>query len=387
MDIDENTLYPLLRRLETQGLLDSEWREEDKRPKRFYRLSSEGPRDPGAAARPVDRPRRVAPPDHHGGTGHDPDRSIPARGQGPPAARPSRTTSSTSSPTASTREFEDEEATRGRPLVEAEEVAILRSFGHPMAVAARYRGDERSVTFGRRLIGPELFPTYTKVLAVNVIITLLIVGHRLVAGGDHLVGRLRHPRAARDPVRDRDRDLRVDRSALDPRPGRLGSADRQLDGPGRRRVDPRRPRRSSCIGKAHTTGRRRHDVRPRDRRAGRRADGLRWQIGLPERIGFMEARTGLARMSTRPAIAVIVCRRCSSPRREPRPAAMDAVPGRARHAFVDLPRSIVIGLVSLALGTWVVLVDPRRPPRHRTSMSLTETSTRSSGSRSRRPSS
>jgi PadR family transcriptional regulator, regulatory protein PadR len=42
MDIDENTLYPLLRRLETQGLLDSEWREEDKRPKRFYRLSAEG---------------------------------------------------------------------------------------------------------------------------------------------------------------------------------------------------------------------------------------------------------------------------------------------------------------------------------------------------------
>jgi PadR family transcriptional regulator PadR len=42
MDIDENTLYPLLRRLETQGLLDSEWREEDKRPKRFYRLSTEG---------------------------------------------------------------------------------------------------------------------------------------------------------------------------------------------------------------------------------------------------------------------------------------------------------------------------------------------------------
>ena len=42
MDIDENTLYPLLRRLETQGLLDSEWREEDRRPKRFYRLSADG---------------------------------------------------------------------------------------------------------------------------------------------------------------------------------------------------------------------------------------------------------------------------------------------------------------------------------------------------------
>ena len=42
MDIDENTLYPLLRRLETQGLLVSEWREVDKRDRRFYRLSAEG---------------------------------------------------------------------------------------------------------------------------------------------------------------------------------------------------------------------------------------------------------------------------------------------------------------------------------------------------------
>ena len=40
--IDEGTLYPLLRRLETQGLLVSQWREEDKRNKRFYRLSPEG---------------------------------------------------------------------------------------------------------------------------------------------------------------------------------------------------------------------------------------------------------------------------------------------------------------------------------------------------------
>ncbi len=40
--IDESTLYPLLRRLESQGLLTSQWREEDKRNKRFYRLSSDG---------------------------------------------------------------------------------------------------------------------------------------------------------------------------------------------------------------------------------------------------------------------------------------------------------------------------------------------------------
>ncbi|OLB87484.1 MAG: PadR family transcriptional regulator [Chloroflexi bacterium 13_1_40CM_55_7] len=42
LEIDEGTLYPLLRRLESQGLLASEWREEDKRNKRFYRLSADG---------------------------------------------------------------------------------------------------------------------------------------------------------------------------------------------------------------------------------------------------------------------------------------------------------------------------------------------------------
>ena len=42
LEIDEGTLYPLLRRLESQGLLVSQWREEDKRNKRFYRLSAMG---------------------------------------------------------------------------------------------------------------------------------------------------------------------------------------------------------------------------------------------------------------------------------------------------------------------------------------------------------
>lgn len=42
LEIDEGTLYPLLRRLESQGLLVSQWREEDKRNKRFYRLSRQG---------------------------------------------------------------------------------------------------------------------------------------------------------------------------------------------------------------------------------------------------------------------------------------------------------------------------------------------------------
>ena len=42
LPIDEGALYPLLRRLEAQGLLTSEWREDAKRTKRFYRLSSVG---------------------------------------------------------------------------------------------------------------------------------------------------------------------------------------------------------------------------------------------------------------------------------------------------------------------------------------------------------
>ncbi len=42
MDIDKNTLYPLLRRLESQGLLLSEWNVEESRPRRYYKLSSQG---------------------------------------------------------------------------------------------------------------------------------------------------------------------------------------------------------------------------------------------------------------------------------------------------------------------------------------------------------
>jgi len=42
LNVDEGTLYPLVRRLEKQGLLVSEWREEAKRRKRFYTISPAG---------------------------------------------------------------------------------------------------------------------------------------------------------------------------------------------------------------------------------------------------------------------------------------------------------------------------------------------------------
>lgn len=42
IDIEEGTLYPLIRRLEGNGLLTSEWREDDNRKKRYYLISTAG---------------------------------------------------------------------------------------------------------------------------------------------------------------------------------------------------------------------------------------------------------------------------------------------------------------------------------------------------------
>jgi DNA-binding PadR family transcriptional regulator len=42
VDIDEGTLYPLIRRLADQGLLDSEWQQGEGRERRYYQLSVEG---------------------------------------------------------------------------------------------------------------------------------------------------------------------------------------------------------------------------------------------------------------------------------------------------------------------------------------------------------
>ena len=44
LEVEQGTLYPLLRRLEGQGLLESSWRIEEGRPRRYYVLSSQGRR-------------------------------------------------------------------------------------------------------------------------------------------------------------------------------------------------------------------------------------------------------------------------------------------------------------------------------------------------------
>jgi DNA-binding PadR family transcriptional regulator len=42
LELDQGTLYPLLRRLESQGLLQSVWRLEEARPRRYYVISEAG---------------------------------------------------------------------------------------------------------------------------------------------------------------------------------------------------------------------------------------------------------------------------------------------------------------------------------------------------------
>ncbi len=71
-------------------------------------------------------------------------------------------------------QIDDREAEQNRSLTDAEIESILKQHGHPLVVAARYRQDNRSLTFGRELIGPALFPFYLRVLKFNLGITTLI---------------------------------------------------------------------------------------------------------------------------------------------------------------------------------------------------------------------
>ena len=41
-EVDQGTLYPLLRRLEERGLLESDWVVDDSRPRKYYRINQTG---------------------------------------------------------------------------------------------------------------------------------------------------------------------------------------------------------------------------------------------------------------------------------------------------------------------------------------------------------
>jgi len=72
-------------------------------------------------------------------------------------------------------QIEDREAQINRPLTDAEMKALLEGFGGPLEVAGRYRQDNRVLAFGRLLVGPVLFPFYTKVLGFNLTITAAVI--------------------------------------------------------------------------------------------------------------------------------------------------------------------------------------------------------------------
>jgi hypothetical protein len=61
-----------------------------------------------------------------------------------------------------TAQMEDKAAELGHPLTEAEQEEVLQQFGHPLVVAGRYQPGAGTLTFGRTLIGAELFPFYLR---------------------------------------------------------------------------------------------------------------------------------------------------------------------------------------------------------------------------------
>ena len=70
-------------------------------------------------------------------------------------------------------EIDDRAAELGRPLNDDEVAALLKQHGSPILVASRYQQEHRTVTFGRQLIGPLVFPFYWTALKVTLVLLLI----------------------------------------------------------------------------------------------------------------------------------------------------------------------------------------------------------------------
>ncbi len=70
--------------------------------------------------------------------------------------------------------IEEREASLGRRLTEPEQERVLNDYGSPMIVAGRYGNSDRRLAFSGVLIGPEIFPLYLRVLALNWCIAIAI---------------------------------------------------------------------------------------------------------------------------------------------------------------------------------------------------------------------
>jgi hypothetical protein len=70
-------------------------------------------------------------------------------------------------------EIDDRASALGRPFTEPEIAALLKQHGPPILVASRYQQEHHTVTFGRQLIGPVVFPFYW--IAIKVTLVLLLI--------------------------------------------------------------------------------------------------------------------------------------------------------------------------------------------------------------------
>lgn len=70
-------------------------------------------------------------------------------------------------------EIDDRAAALGRPLSDDEIATLLKQHGSPILVASRYQEEHHTVTFGRQLIGPIVFPFYW--IAIKVTLVLLLI--------------------------------------------------------------------------------------------------------------------------------------------------------------------------------------------------------------------
>jgi hypothetical protein len=251
--------------------------------------------------------------------------------------------------------MEDQEAALGRPLVEEEQIALLRGFGHPLAVAARYRGDDRSLTFGRQLIGPELFPTYLKILGLNFAVTLIVLAIVFIAAGAVWsgLGGFITPFAIQF-IAVTAVFVAVDRYWLrdpnwDPRKVTSTGSDIEigsLDGIANQLISNYHPRivpittamlEIGLLGVALAA----------------------WlSIGLPQQIGPLAPGAGWRDLYGAVTVAIVAGLSI--------PVVNLVRPTWTRfrvagHIAIDVA-TIAIGAVSLALGSWVVLVDPASAP-------------------------
>jgi hypothetical protein len=224
-----------------------------------------------------------------------------------------------------------------------------------MAVAARYRGDERSLTFGHQLIGPELFPTYLKVLTVGFWVTMIVHGILfLVEPAWSGLGEFVGPFAIQFVVVTIifvaiDRRWIRNPTGWDPRT--VTSTGSDLD------VSSLDAVAVHLIGKEHA---RAVAITTSVLEIGLLGIALAvWlAIGMPDRIGFLAPASGWRDLFV-PITATIVAALLIPVVTLIRPTWTRF--RVAAHAVID-GATIVIGLVSLGIGRWIAISDPATAP-------------------------